>query len=410
MRTEDHTFDVIIVGGGMVGLTLAAALGHTSLRVAVVERSEPDPAAGTGDWDQRVSAITVASRRILDNVGAWQGIATRRVSPFREMDVRDASGPGHIHFDAADLGEPLLGHIVENGVIRTALHDVVAELPNVRLYEPATIRRMGWDSDHMYLRLEDDRLLAGGLLVGADGGRSWVREQAGITTRGWDYGQQAVVATVRTAEPHQETAWQRFLPDGPLAFLPLADGRCSIVWSTTPEQAEALTAMEPETFCGELGEAFDHILGPVEETGPRASFPLRLLHANAYVRPRLALVGDAAHTIHPLAGQGVNLGLADAATLAETLLEAVEQRRGIGSIPVLRRYERRRKADNVAMMGAMDGFKRLFGSELAPLRWMRNIGLNLTHTVLPVKNGLMRHAMGLTGDLPELARRDPERR
>ena len=394
----------------MVGMALAAALGRSPLRVAVVERMAPDSTAGQGEYDLRVSAITVASQRIFENLGAWDGMRARRVSPFGDMEVWDAGGNGRIHFDAAELGEPHLGHIIENRVVQSALHDVVAELPNVELIQPATIERMGWDADYMYLRLEDGRMLAGGLLVGADGGRSWVREQAGIETTGWDYGQTAVVATVRTSEPHRQTAWQRFLPEGPLAFLPLGDGRCSIVWSAAPEHAEALLAMPPEDFCTELAAAFDHRLGVVESVGERAGLPLRLRHAKAYVRPRLALVGDAAHTIHPLAGQGVNLGLADAAVLAEVLLDARVRRKGIGSIPVLRRYERWRKADNLAMMAAMDGFKRVFGSELAPVRWARSLGLNLTHAVLPVKNSLMSHAMGLSGELPQLARLpDPDR-
>ncbi|MFO8154880.1 MAG: UbiH/UbiF/VisC/COQ6 family ubiquinone biosynthesis hydroxylase [Pseudomonadota bacterium] len=402
--SEAHTFDVIIVGGGMVGMALAAALGHSPLRVAVVERMAPDTTAGLGEYDLRVSAITVASQRIFENLGAWSGMVARRVSPFGDMDVWDAESSGHIHFDAAELGEPRLGHIIENRVVQSALHDVVAELPNVELIQPASIERMGWDAEHMFLRLEDGRMLAGGLLVGADGGRSWVREQAGIETTGWDYEQTAIVATVRTSEPHRETAWQRFLPEGPLAFLPLGDGRCSIVWSAEAGHAEELLAMEPDAFCAELGRAFDHRLGTVESVGERAGLPLRLNHAKAYVRPRLALVGDAAHTIHPLAGQGVNLGLADAAVLAEVLLDARAERRGIGSIPVLRRYERWRKADNLAMMAAMDGFKRIFGSELAPVRWARGLGLNLTHSVLPVKNTIMRHAMGLSGERPRLAR------
>jgi len=213
-----------------------------------------------------------------------------------------------------------------------------------------------------------------------------------------------VVGNVRTAEPHQETAWQRFLPTGPLAFLPLHDGRCSIVWSTTPEQAEALLALDESAFAGALADAFDQRLGSIIEVGPRGAFPLRLQHAHAYVKPGLALIGDAAHVVHPLAGQGVNLGLLDTATLAEVILDALDAGRDFASFKTLRRYERWRKGDNLLMLGVMDGFKRLFGNSLPPVRLLRNAGLNLTDAAGPLKNLIARRAMGLEGDLPRLAR------
>jgi 2-octaprenylphenol hydroxylase len=252
--------------------------------------------------------------------------------------------------------------------------------------------------------LEDGREIQARLLVAADGANSRVRGLAGIPVRGWGYDQNAVVATVRPERPNRDTAWQRFMPSGPLAFLPINDGRCSIVWSTSPEQAQQLLALEPEAFCEALGGASDYVLGEILETGPRASFPLRLQHATHYVQPGLALVGDAAHAIHPLAGQGVNLGFLDAATLAEVLTEARRASRDIGSHGVLRRYERTRKGDNLMMLAAMDGFKRLFGNDLAPLRLLRNLGLRLTDSADPVKQLIMRRALGMLGEQPRLAR------
>ncbi|MEJ2509207.1 MAG: UbiH/UbiF/VisC/COQ6 family ubiquinone biosynthesis hydroxylase [Gammaproteobacteria bacterium] len=404
MKPQHSFYDVAIVGGGMVGATLACALGDTPLRVAVVDAVSPTVEWPPEGYDLRVSAITRASQRIFETLGAWEGMVERRVSPFRDMHVWDAGGRGSIHFDSADLGEDTLGHIIENRVIQAALHERMARLDNVEFIAPVRLRRLAWDSDAMYLELEDGSYLASSLLVGADGSRSWVRAQAGISVKGWDYQQQALVTYVKTERPHEETAWQRFLPEGPLAFLPLTEGYSSIVWSTTPEQAKHLLDLDEGSFSQSLAEAFEHRLGEIEQVGPRAAYPLRFLQTNAYVRPRLALVGDAAHTMHPLAGQGVNLGLADAASLAEVLLEALAARKGIGSITTLRRYERWRRADNQGMLAAVDGFKRVFGSDLSVVRWARNTGLNLTHSVLPVKNLLMRYAMGLSGDLPRLAR------
>lgn len=387
----------------MVGATLACALGESSLRVALVDRQVPSLEWDGSEFGLRVSAFTRASQRIFESLGAWSGMQARRVSPFREMHVWDAAGKGAIHFDCADLGEPTLGHIIENHVVTAALHERLRDLP-VDVIAPVELQRLAWDADYMYLEQEDGGLISGRLLVGADGSNSWVRGQAGISVRGWDYEQHALVTTVKTERFHQETAWQRFLPDGPLAFLPLSDGYSSIVWSTRGERARELLELPDDVFAEQLADAFEHRLGRIEWVGRRGAFPLRFMRANAYVRPRLALVGDAAHTIHPLAGQGVNLGLTDAAALAEVLCDAHAARQSIGSIAVLRRYERWRTADNQAMLAAVDGFKRLFGTDLSVVRWVRNLGLNLTHTMLPLKNLLMRHAMGISGEMPKLSR------
>lgn len=405
MNYSKTDYDLIIAGGGMVGAALADALGETDLRIALLEGALPDRIRPTVEPDIRVSAIHRASQRIFAAIGAWDGMTAWRVSPFRDMRVWDAAGFGQIHFDSADLGEPLLGWIIENRVIQYALLERARQLSAVALLCPATLdtaqplAENGWR-----VQLSDGRELTTRLLVGADGAQSKVRDLADIAASGWNYDQKAVVGHVRTAEPHQETAWQRFLPTGPLAFLPLHDGRCSIVWSTTPEQAEALLALNESAFAEALADAFDRRLGSIIEVGPRGAFPLRRQHAQAYVKPGLALIGDAAHVVHPLAGQGVNLGLLDAATLAEVILDALNAGQDFASFKTLRRYERWRKGDNLLMLGVMDGFKRLFGNPLLPVRLLRNVGLNLTDTVGPLKNLIARRAMGLEGDLPRLAR------
>jgi 2-octaprenylphenol hydroxylase len=354
--------------------------------------------------DLRVSAITCASQRIFAAVGAWESRIAQRISPFRKMRVWDASGSGQIHFDSAALGEPLLGWIIENSVIQNALLERARQFPNVILYCPAALALASRREHDVHMQLQDGRELCARLLVGADGASSRVRHWAGVDITGWDYAQRAVVATVSTEKFHEETAWQRFLPTGPVAFLPLYDGQCSIVWSTTPARADHLLTIDAATFALELAEASEWCLGAVTAVGPRKAFPLRLQYAQAYVKPRIALVGDAVHVVHPLAGQGVNLGLLDAAALAEVLLEAVAADRDIGSLKVLRRYERWRKGENLLMLGVLDSFKRLFGSSLPPVRWLRNLGLNLTDAAEPIKNLIASRAMGLVGDLPRLAR------
>lgn len=401
--TQHH--DLIIIGSNHVGATLACALGEAGLRVAVVEAREPVMQWPADGVDLRVFAVTRASQQIFTRLGAWEEMEARGVSPFRHMEVWDAGGSGSIHFDCADMGEPTLGHIIESRVIQAALVARLRQLPNVDWLCPSEWTELALDApDCVRLSLADGRTLVAPLLVGADGAESQVRQQAGIELGVRDYRQRALVAVVNTEHSHQETAWQRFLPDGPLAFLPLRDGRSSIVWSTRPEQADALLALGEADFNAALGEAFDHRLGTIEASGERAAFALLRRHAKRYFQGRVALVGDAAHTIHPLAGQGVNLGLLDAATLAEVLLDARGVDRDLGAERVLRRYERWRKGDNLATMTAMDGFKHLFGSPLAPVRGIRNLGLSLVDRSGPVKQVMMRQAMGLEGDLPALAR------
>lgn len=397
-------FDIIVVGGGMVGATFACALGDSSLRIAVVEAEKPSLPWPRQGFNNRVSAITRATQRVFQAVGAWEGMVARRVAPYREMHVWDATGDGVIHFDAADLGEPDLGLIVENEVILAALLDRMATFRNIELICPARVRALNVAPSHASLILEEGRTLTARLVVAADGSRSWVREQAGISTHGWRYDQTAVVATIKTSRHHQDACWQRFMPTGPLAFLPLPDGYSSIVWSTGHEQAQALVAMDEKSFLRALREAFGDVLGEMESTGPRGAYPLMLQHADSYIRERIALVGNAAHTIHPLAGQGLNLGVVDAAVLVQVVEEAQARGADIGSLKVLRRFERWRRAENLPMIAAMDGFKRFFSNDISPLAWLRNTGLKLVDAAGPVKSLFMRRALGLSGDLPRLAR------
>lgn len=395
-------FDVAIVGGGITGGTLACALAQAGMRVAVVEASAPPPPPGD-EWALRVSAITRASEAILRAVHVWESLPLERAGVFREMHVWDATGSGSVHFDSADIGTDALGHIVENVVLQLGLDARMAALETLRLFRPAVLEEFHVAGDRVTLRLDDTRVHAR-LLVAADGSHSRVRALAGIESDGGDYGQRAVVATVRTALWHRETAWQRFLPDGPLAFLPLPGEHCSIVWSTRPEHAEALLALDGDSFAREVEAAFESRLGPVESAGERGAFPLRHLHARTYVGDRLALVGDAAHTLHPLAGQGANLGLQDAAALAEIVQDNWSRGRDIGRLANLRPYERWRKGRNRLMQQSLTGFQWLFGSRLEPVRVARNLGLAMVDRTPPLKRLFMRYASGLGGDQPRLAR------
>ncbi|MEW8430226.1 MAG: UbiH/UbiF/VisC/COQ6 family ubiquinone biosynthesis hydroxylase [gamma proteobacterium symbiont of Ctena orbiculata] len=402
--TEAKTeYDLVIVGGGMVGSALACALAGVGLRICILEAREPQRGWPSSEVDLRVSALTRASQRMLEKLQVWPRMAEMRISPYTAMEVWDAGGNGRIRFNAAEIGEPDLGHIVENRVTQLALWERLEALPNVTLRYPAAVAELVLDQRPTLLLQDGDRLSAE-LIVAADGRDSQLRELADIGTKGWDYDQHAIVATVKPTLHHQRTARQRFMPLGPLALLPIDDGRCSIVWSTSPNQADELMALSDAIFCARLGEASEQVLGEILEVGPRGLFPLRLGHAETYIRPGFVLVGDAAHAMHPLAGQGVNLGFMDAMTLADVVIEAHGAARGIGSMTTLRRYERARKGPTMAMLGAMDAFKRIFSNEVMPLRLMRNLGLDIADRSGFIKHQLIRRAMGIAGDLPTLAR------
>ncbi|PHN29986.1 2-octaprenyl-3-methyl-6-methoxy-1,4-benzoquinol hydroxylase [Pseudomonas sp. ICMP 561] len=400
--------DLLIVGAGMVGSALALALQGSGLNVIVVDGGplSVKPFDAQAMFEPRVSALSAASQRILQRLGAWEGIASRRTSPYGEMQVWDGSGTGQIHFSAASVHADVLGHIVENRVVQDALLDRLHDC-DIGLLANARLEQMRRSGDDWLLTLADGRLLRAPLIIAADGANSAVRRLTGTQTREWDYQHHAIVTSVRTSNPHRKTAWQRFTDNGPLAFLPLqreGEHWCSIVWSVTPKEAERLTALDDDAFCRELEQAFEGRLGPVLAVDPRVCVPLRQRHAKRYVAEGLALIGDAAHTIHPLAGQGVNLGFLDAAVLAEVLLHAHERGERLADVRVLSRFERRRMPHNLALMAAMEGFERLFQADQLPLRWLRNTGLKMVNQMPEAKATFVRQALGLSGDLPDLAR------
>ena len=384
--------DVAVVGGGMVGAALAALLADDGWRVAVIE-AQPPRAPG-GELDLRVSAIAPASRALLAELGAWPDLAADACG-YTGMEVWDATGHGHTRFDAAEAGVAELGHIVENRAIQHALWQRLEQRPGVTRLCPARLAGLLLGRSGAQLELADGDLVEARLVVGADGAASRVREWAGLETVGWGYGQKTLVGNLRTAQPHRASCWQRFLPTGPVAFLPLADGRCSLAWHATTRYADHLLALDDAAFAAELEVASGGALGAIVEVGARGAFPLQLRHALHYVRPRVALVGDAAHAIHPLAGQGVNLGFRDVRALAATLAEALAGGSDPGDVALLGRYERQRLPDNLGMLMVMDAFKRGFGSGAAPLRWARNLGLDAADRAGPVKAAVMRRAMGL---------------
>lgn len=403
---ETRHFDIAIIGAGIAGSALAAALSNQNLAIALVEARPlalPDlPAArDLQHFDPRVSAITPRSKLLLEKLGAWEAIAGYRQCPYAHMTVWDAEGTGAIEFDCADVNAPALGYIVENRAIVNALLARVADCSDVVAFDGAQLQECSHvdDGAGIRVRLEDGTTLAADLLVAADGAVSRVREMMAFPTREWDYGHRAIVTTVQVEHWHRDTCWQRFLTTGPLAFLPLpgeGDSHyCSIVWSLQEELVDDMLALDKEAFCGALEHAFEARLGRVLDCAPRFAFPLRQRHAIDYVQPGIALVGDAAHTIHPLAGQGINLGLQDVGALAEEVLAGCARGLNPGQMAVLRRYQRRRKGENLLMMAAMDGFKALFEQQALPVRWLRNAGMRGVGRIGPLKQQLIRHAMGV---------------
>ena len=406
--SEAQTFDILVAGGGMIGSALALGLSRQGWHVGLVEGSgheslveAPDSATTVADFEPRVSAISVASQQLLEQLGVWSEVTAGRHCPYQTMTVWDGDGTGRIQFEAAELQARALGTIVENRSIVRSLFRALEQSP-VELIDGARITGCKRLSESYTVELEDGRSLSAGLLVGCDGANSRLRQWVGLPTREWDYDQQAIVCTVKTSQSHRFTAWQRFSTTGPLAFLPLLpesgdEHYCSIVWSQDTGEARRLMALDDTDFAAELERAIERELGSVESISGRFAFPLRQRHAKDYIAPGFALVGDAAHTIHPLAGQGANLGYGDVRALLDELSRAKKAGLSPANELVLARYQRRRKGENLAMMAAMEGFKQLFGRDELPVRWLRNTGLRWLNQMGPVKNRIAAEAMGLNG-------------
>ncbi len=388
----------------MVGLAVACGLQGSGLRVAVIEQAGPAPVAADAAPELRVSAINAASEKLLAKLGVWEAILALRASRYHGMEVWDRDSFGRIAFDDASLGYSHLGHIIENGVIHRALWQKAQQLQEVTLMAPAEVQQVAWGENEVFLTLKDGNMLTAKLVVGADGARSWLREKADIPLTSWDYRHHALVATIRTAEPHGAVARQAFHGDGILAFLPLSDPHlCSIVWSLSQEEAQRMQQADEASFNQALNLAFDNRLGLCQVESERLVFPLTGRYARQFAAHRLALVGDAAHTIHPLAGQGVNLGFMDAAALIDEVRRLHGQGKDFGQHFYLRRYERSRKHSAALMLAGMQGFRELFAGSNPAKKLLRDLGLKLADTLPGVKPQLIRQAMGLN-DLPDWLR------
>lgn len=397
-------FHLVIAGAGMIGLAVASLLARSEhksrLKITVVDAGKAPSFADSDDVGLRVSAVSLGSASVLKAAGAWDVIAKTRISPYQSMRVwdscADVEGGETLRFDAADFALPELGCIVENALIRRVLLDATL-FGDVDVRFDTTIEQLEPTEAHDGYRatLSNGQTLIPDLLIAADGAASSVRRSAGIAVRSWQYPQSALVTHVRPEFAHRQTAWQRFLPNGPIALLPLADGRASIVWSTTPEQVSDALAADDANLSKWLTDASDAVLGRLTVAGPRGSFPLRAQHATRYVEPGLALVGDAAHSVHPLAGQGANLGFADARALTAAISSALGRNEFPGDLPTLRRYERERVAENAIMLRFIDAVNRLFLADSPGLGGLRRRGMRLFNRSGPVRRSAVQVALGI---------------
>ena len=398
-----HKYSVIVVGGGIVGATAACALAQAGIDVALLDIRNPEREWPADPVDIRVSALTRASQNILQAVGAWENMVQRGVGAYDHMHVWDADSAGVLHFDAADTEFSELGHIVENRVTVAALWDKLETLPSASIICPSRVADLQNNEQSISVLLADGQEIEGDVLIAADGRDSALRQMTGIQTAGWEYNQDGLVATISSEKSHQYTAWQRFLPEGPLAFLPLKNGQCSIVWTLSHQTAQDYVALSDEDFLQRLEHASQGVLGKMLAVGPRGAFALRFQYAKQYTAERFVLIGDAAHAMHPLAGQGANAGLLDAAAIAELIIKAEQAGRPVGSHKLLRQYERWRKGDNLAMMSSMDVINKMYTNQNEGFRQLRGTGMSWINQSAWVKNYFNRYAMGLRDDLPAFA-------
>ena len=383
--------EVVVVGGGVVGAATALALLREGFDVALIEKGSAPAPWKPEHYDARVYALSPGTARFLETCGVWSRITAQRASPYNRMQVWEGTPLQSLTFDAAELAVPQLGHIVEDSLLRATLWSALGNAAMTGVQ----VKHLALESGRARLQLSNGEMLGAELVVAAEGADSPLREWAGIDVGGWAYPQRSIVCNVTTGKPHRGVAYQRFMPGGPLAFLPLADGRSSIVWSTDTAEAEELMALADAEFRVRLTEAFQRHLGEITAADKRFAFPLRLQHAQSYVAAGIALVGDAAHVIHPMAGQGLNLGLADVEALVTVLVDARKQKKSLGSLRVLQRYERQRKAENVEALALVDGLHRLFRLRAPEVGGLRELGMSLVGRAGMVKTALAKRAMGI---------------
>ena len=382
-------FDLIIVGGGLAGASLALALRDTRWRIALVEASPPRRPEG---WDARIYAVSPTNARFLEGIGVWRHLDASRIAPIQAMEVQGDHG-GRLGFTAYETGVPELGWILESSLMACELWEGVKRQPNLTLFCPAQPLDLEFRHDAAVLKLSDGQALSARLLVGADGRDSWVRQRAGLEAKVSHYPQHGVVANFQASRPHRGVAYQWFGPEGILAYLPLPDNRMSMVWSAPEALAQELCGLPAQALCQRVRDAGHGVLGDLELLTPAAAFPLRLIRVPQTVAPRLALVGDAAHGIHPLSGHGINLGFQDARVLAG-LLAALPAWQDPGQLRFLQRYQRERREETVLMQTTTDALQRMFASPLPGMSLLRNAGMSLTDRLPFVKNALVRYALG----------------
>ncbi|MCR9072231.1 MAG: 2-octaprenyl-6-methoxyphenyl hydroxylase [Alphaproteobacteria bacterium] len=398
--------DAVIVGAGLSGLTVALALAEAGLSCIVVDRMDPRDARVYRN-DIRTTAISLSSRRMLTALGAWQAVADE-AEPILDIRVSDAGSRRDLHYDHATVGDEPMGHIVDNGALKASLLACIARHGDrIAFADPGSASALSVTASRASLTLEDGRVLSAPLVIAADGRLSRVRALAGIRHTTTDYGQTAIVDTISHTESHLNTAHERFQPGGPLALLPLSGNRSALVWSERSAVAERIARLDDAAFSAALEERFGDSLGTLTPVGPRRTYPLSLVVAESSIADRVALVGDAAHAIHPIAGQGFNLGLRDVAALAEVLADSARLGLDIGAATVLRDYQRRRRFDVMTLVASTDGLNRLFSNDIGPIKAVRRLGLSVVERVPPLKRAAIRHAMGTLGTLPRLLRGEP---
>jgi len=398
-------FDILIVGGGLVGASLACALRESSLTVGMIEAATP-PLSEKPGFDDRTLALAYGSRRIFEGLGVWGSIAERGAAPIKRIHISDRGRFGATRLDASDAGLEALGYVVSAPVLGTSLYQAISDRANLHILSPASVQSVEVAQDIARVHVSAggvERELRARLVVAADGANSPIREAAGIAASRVDYGQTAIVSAVVTERPHRGTAYERFTESGPLALLPAGADYCAVVWTVKADKVEMVRAWDDDTFRSELQSAFGERLGRFLRVAKRQVHPLALTRVREHARSRLVIVGNAAHTVHPVAGQGFNLGLRDVATLAEVLLETVAAGRDLGELEVLRRYADWRERDNKVVSTLTHSLIRIFSNDYWPVAALRDAGLVAVDLLPPVKRGLIRITSGLAGRLPRLA-------